>query len=135
MAGVKTFEDLDAWRLSVDLRDRVVELTAGRLVARDVAFCDQIRDSARSAPRNIAEGFGAFRPREFARFARIARRSLHETKNHLLEARKCGYLTEPAADELLRLCSRALGATTGLLRYLEACDGQAPVDWSARGEP
>jgi four helix bundle protein len=34
---------------------------------RDLKFCDQIRDSARSSTRNIAEGFGRFEPAEFRR--------------------------------------------------------------------
>jgi four helix bundle protein len=129
MAGAKRFEDLDAWRLSIELRDRIVaEINKGPTL-HDIGFCDQIRDSARSAPRNIAEGFGAYKPREFARFTRIARRSLMETKNHLLEGNKAKYFVEPVAGQLLLLCGRALGATTALLRYLESCDGTAPTDW------
>ena len=130
MAPVKRFEDLHAWRLSVELSDRILEKTGEAPAVRDIDFCRQIRDAVRSAPRNIAEGFGAYRPREFARFARIARRSLMETKNHILEGKRSGYFREPGATELLILCSRALGATTGLLRYLESCDGVAPTDWS-----
>ena len=126
MAVATKFEELDAWQLSVELRDRIIDEIQKPPTVRDVSFCDQIRDAARSGPRNISEGFGAYQPREFARFTRIARRSLMETMNHLLEGRGRKYFVDPLASELLTLCDRALRATTGLLRYLVSCNGRAP---------
>ena len=128
MAGAKSFEELDAWQLSVQLRDRVLPELQKEPASRDFAFCDQIRDSARSPARNIAEGYGAYKPREFARFVRIARRSLMETKNHLLDGQHSKYFKEPLASELITLCNRALGATTRLLQYLDSCNGRVPND-------
>ena len=55
MRGVKRFDDLDIWQLSVELRDEINRLTDAGAVAKDFAFRNQIRDSASSAPRNIAE--------------------------------------------------------------------------------
>jgi four helix bundle protein len=77
--------------------------------------------SARSAPSNIAEGFGRFRPREFAHFVRIARASLLETLNHLSEARAQGLIDEALHLTMVTLVKRSLGATRELLRYLESC--------------
>jgi four helix bundle protein len=34
--------------------------------SKDVKFCNQIRDAASSATRNISEGFGRFHPGEFS---------------------------------------------------------------------
>ncbi len=129
MAGAKRFEDLDAWKLSVDLRDGVIRETTKQGAPRSGSFCDQICDSARSAPSNIAEGFGAYSPREFARYTRIARKSLMETRNHLFEARTHRYFAAEAVSGLLETCERALGATTRLLRYLDSCKGKPPADW------
>ena len=86
MATAKHHEDLVAWQLSEKLRQLVVALTARSEVRRHVRFCDQILRSTESAPSNIAEGFGRFKPREFARFVRIALGSLSETQNHLRAA-------------------------------------------------
>ena len=94
MSVVKCYEDLHAWRLAVELRTGVVELTAAGRAASDFAFRKQIRDSARSAPRNIAEGFGRFNPRPFAHFLRIARGSLKETRTHLHDGVANGYFSE-----------------------------------------
>jgi hypothetical protein len=58
MAGVMRFEDLDAWKLAVELRDLVYRLTDSGKVLRDTDFRSQIRDSASSPPRNISEGVG-----------------------------------------------------------------------------
>jgi four helix bundle protein len=135
MAGARSFEELDAWKLSAELRDRIFEETRNGPASRDADFRNQIRDSSASAPRNIAEGFGAFKPREFARFTRIGRRSLMETKNHLLDARKKKYFAIETAAELLTICRRALGATTALLRYLDGCDGRDPVNWNSSPDP
>jgi four helix bundle protein len=85
MAAVYRYEDLIAWQLSVELRDEVFRLTETGAVARNLAFRDQIRDSSSSPPRNIAEGFGRFKPKEFANFVRIAlRRLLDGAKPHEL---------------------------------------------------
>jgi hypothetical protein len=48
MAGLKRYQDFDAWKLSVKLRDEVRKLLVGR-VAKDFKFCDQIRDPVASA--------------------------------------------------------------------------------------
>ena len=134
MAGAKSFEELHAWQLSVTLRDRILQEVEAGPASRDFTFRDQIRASARSAPSNIAEGFGAVMPREFARFTRIARRSLMETKNHVLDAQTQKYFSARTCQELLSLCRRAIGATTRLLAYLESCKGELPPNWGIASE-
>jgi four helix bundle protein len=89
--------------------------------AKDFKYCDQIRDSARGAPRTIAEGFGRYRPVEFARFLEFARASLMETHNHLLDGLDQNYLSAAECDVLCTLASRAIGATTNLHAYLQTC--------------
>jgi len=98
-------------------------------VLRNLKFRDQIRDSSSSSPANIAEGFGRFRPREFAQFMRIARASLLETRNHLQDGKTKKYFSEEDTARLLKLQVRATIAATRLLRYLESCKGKAPTGW------
>ena len=88
MAAIKDHEDLIAWQLSEELKDRVFAFTASPAVARHRDFCDDIQRSARSAPANLSEGFYRFRPRENAKFVRYALGSLGESKNHLRHAQK-----------------------------------------------
>src|SRR6478752_7059054 len=128
MATARRFEELAVWQLSAELRDRVVAAT-GTPDFRDRAFVGQLENAASSPPRNLAEGFGHFNPREFGRFTRIARASLLETRNHLQDARARRYFTEDDLSALLTLTGRAIAASTALLRYLDSCSGQAPTGW------
>ena len=77
------YEDLVVWQLANELQRAVFELTATGPASRDFKFRDQVRDSAASVTRNIAEGFGRFGDAEFAWFLRVARGSLTETHNSL----------------------------------------------------
>ena len=128
MATATRFEELVCWTLAEEVRTHVFRLTESGSAARDFDFKDQIRRSSRSATSNLAEGFGAFQPREFARLARIARRSIVETREHLYEARKQGYWPEEV-EKLVGLTIRAQSATTALIRYLDSCKGRPPTGW------
>jgi four helix bundle protein len=120
------FTELVCWQLSNDLKVRVYEVIAQPKVARDFKFCDQIRESARSAPRNISEGFGKYDPPEFARYLNIAKGSLTETQNHLRDGFSQGYLTLDTFHDLWLIAKRARAATIGLIQYLESC----PRKWN-----
>ena len=116
----KCFEDLVCWQLAVELRDRVIALTATSPIAKDRGFCDQIRRAARSIPANIAEGFGRYAPADFARHLSIALGSLNELSTHLGEALAAGAVDTNSHTELTTLVHRTRAATTRLLRYLKS---------------
>ena len=88
--------------------------------ARDYKLQSQVREAARSGPRNIAEGFARYRHREFARFVRIAKASEVELLNHFEEAFNCDYLTNGERCDLDRAAKKAIKAANGLIRYLES---------------
>src|SRR5206468_2119053 len=46
--------DLICWQLSYELKCEVLAFTATASVSKDFKYCDQIRDSSASAPRNVA---------------------------------------------------------------------------------
>ncbi len=124
--GVRRFEDLIAWQLAYELQREVFAFTATGPASRDFKYRDQIRESSRSATRNTAEGFGRYRPTEFARFLQIAAGSLHETKNHLLDGRDRGYLEIAHHERLRRLSLRAIKANAHLMKYLRICEAPEP---------
>jgi four helix bundle protein len=115
MAGVRRHEDLVAWQLCVELDALVFEATEQGPGARDFKWRGQIRDAAGSAAPNIAEGFGRFGAREFARYLRIALASLKETSTHLVVGKGRGYIADPAHSRLAALCRAAADVTTRLL--------------------
>ncbi len=112
----KRFEDLLCWQLSREVKCEVLAFTAIPAAVNDRRFCDQIRDSSAGAPRNIAEGFGRYRPGDFARFLEYARASLMETQNHLIDARDRRYISEATYARLFNLSQAALRTTTRLMR-------------------
>jgi four helix bundle protein len=79
----------------------------------------QMADAARSAPRNIAEGFGRFNNKEFANFSRFAKGSLVEVLNHLIDAHDQQLISDEQFRELEHLTRIALKATVGLIQHLE----------------
>jgi four helix bundle protein len=120
MAGVFRHEDLVAWQLSRELRVKVLSALRKSGAARDPDFCRQIRKSSRSAPALIAEGFGRFRPKDFARYLRMAAAELAETANHLLDGVESGYFKPHEYPEYRRLAYRASRAVAALIQYLES---------------
>ena len=119
MAGWTAVEEIEAYRLSVELRDAIIDLTSDGPVTRDYKFRDQIRDSAASAARNLSEGFDRFEHPQFAHLANVAKGSLGETKTALEDGHKRGYFTREETARLCKVAKRAAKATAGLIRYLQ----------------
>jgi four helix bundle protein len=119
VGGARSFTDLDVWQLSNELKLEVYALLRNPAVQRDLEYRDQMRNSAASAPRNIAEGFGRYLPRELSQYLRIANGSVMETSNHLQDGRDRGYFTDAEIAPLLILARRTSAAITRLIRYLE----------------
>ena len=117
---VRRFEDLIVWQLADALRTGVVAFTADGSASRDFKYCDQIRDAAASACRNIAEGFGRFRPTEFARYLEIAAGSLQEVKDALHDGHRRKYVDDSEHERLVRLALRTLKASYRLREYLQS---------------
>ena len=104
MAGVKRYEDLDAWRIADELKLEVYALTA-----------------AGPASRDIAEGFGRFRPADNARFAEFAVSSTMETKESLKDGVDRGYLTPERVQPALELPERSIQCSVKYILYLKRC--------------
>ena len=115
----RNFRELACWQLAFELSERVNRLLQSGPAARDFKFRDQLADSARSVPRNIAEGFGRFNPTEIAQFLDYARGSLDETENHLRDGVASSYFPAETVGPLILLltrCRKALDAWHAYLR-------------------
>ena len=122
MAGWKDFREIAAWQRAEEVKTRVYSFLERPIVRRKFAFCDDMARAARSGPSNIAEGFGRFGNKEFAKFARIAKASQVEVLNHFIDARDQRLLTN---DQLLieeHYVRLALKTTVGLIRHLESSE-------------
>lgn len=132
VAGLRSFKDFGAWQLAYALRCAVRPLCQRALDARDFKLHGQIREAARSATRNIAEGFGRFTHGDFARFVRIAKASEVELLDHFNEAFDSGYLSDTERRHLEHAAKKAIKAANGLIRYLDSTP-DAPSPRSRRG--
>lgn len=121
----KDFTELIAWQRADALEQFALQMLKHPTLARDSEFCEQTSDSANSAPRNLAEGFGRFAPAQFANFVRIAIGSEMETKNQIIKAWQRGALTDQQKDDGLLLCRRALRAAIQLRLYLDSPEAKA----------
>ena len=120
MAGFRDFREIVAWQLAHQLKIRIDAFLCRPDFQRKFKFCEQLSDSARSGPRNIAEGFARYKHKEFAQFVRIAKGSEAEVLNHMIDAYDQHLVTK---EELLfteHLTKRALKAANGLIRWLES---------------
>jgi four helix bundle protein len=133
MPGVRSYQDLDCWKLANELKQRVYEIIERSAAKHDFEFRDQLRDAASSGPGNISEAFAHYRHPDAARFARIAKSSLTETHNHLGDGVDREFWTADDAAPLLALAKRAIGATTGWIRHLETSTAPDPY-WKKQGQ-
>ena len=104
------------------VRREVVRLTCREPVCREYKFVSQIRDAARGGTRNIAEGYARFIPAEILNFLRIAKASLDETKDQLMDGLESGYWSRAEFDVVHSYLRRTQGAIRGWQRYLESPD-------------
>jgi four helix bundle protein len=119
---VHRFQDLECWQLADQLKKKIYRLLDATSGSSDVRFANQLREAAASATANLAEAFGYYRHGEATKHARIARASLVEAQNHILDGVDRKHWSIERAEPLVQLSDRAIRATTGWMRYLETSD-------------
>jgi len=87
-----SFEDLDAWKLSRELKIEISELVKSFPKEEDYKLKDQLIRCTRSITANIAEGYGRFHFNDNIKFCIQARGSLIETLDHLITANDEKYI-------------------------------------------
>ncbi|HEX2340378.1 MAG TPA: four helix bundle protein [Vicinamibacterales bacterium] len=118
--GAKTYQELVFWQLSNELRQKIIAFTSREPAKSHRRFSDHIREAVSAACSNAAEGFGRRSHAEFAQYIAIARSSVMETQDKLLEALQSRFISQAEFDDMSRLADRAIGAGTKFLAYLEA---------------
>ncbi len=117
--GAKTFEELRAWQLAAKLSDEIVAVCATPALQRDLDFRNQLREAAEAAPRLIAEGFGRWSHREFARYLRMARAELMELRSDLLALQRRRTIPSDLVTELLKLTEQTTKTVSRLRSSLD----------------
>jgi four helix bundle protein len=113
-----TYRELAIWQLATELRDKTLALLATIDPGADRDLFDQLRRSVSGPAGNIAEGFGRFEPRDFARYLVIAKASLDETDTHLRDLATRRHHIQTNCGELVRLAARCRVGVVRLRSYL-----------------
>lgn len=107
----QSFEDLEVWKKARELKKNVIALVKNFPTEEKFRLVDQLKRSSRSVGTQIAEGHGRNTWPDKLRFCVIARGSLSETLNHLIDA-----LDERIiSDEDLKYCREQITEVEKLL--------------------
>ena len=100
MTGIKSFHDLEIWKLSHQLVLEIYKISRMFPKEENFRITSQLLRAAYSIPTNIAEGMGRYTRKEFIYFLTIARGSVEECKYLILLSKDLGYLHENMFNEL-----------------------------------
>ncbi len=93
----QSFTDLDVWKSARKLKIRIWKLVKTFPPEEKFRLTDQLIRSSRGIGSAIAEGHGKFHYKDQINYCVIARGSLSETLNHLIDAMDSEYISK---DEL-----------------------------------
>lgn len=98
------YTDLDIWRRSMDIAERVYRLTEALPLDERFGLVSQLRRAAVSVPSNIAEGCGHGRGKACANFIRHARGSVSELRTQITLTVRLGMIAEERIGDLMGEC-------------------------------
>lgn len=100
MNHIRSFGDLDVWKVGRDIRCRVYSLAQRLPECERHNLAHQVKSAAVSLTANLAEGYGRFHDKENAQMCRIARGSAYELLDHLIACHDQGYVKDVEYNEL-----------------------------------
>ena len=112
------FEELDLWRKARQFKNEIRSLTKTFPAEEKFRLNDQIIRSSRSVAAVISEGHGRFTYPDQIHFCVIARGSLTETVNHLIDAFDENYITSDQLNDLKVKAKEVERLINGYLIYL-----------------
>lgn len=115
---IKSYRDLDVWRLSMDLVVACYQVSALLPTSETYGLRSQLRRAAISIPANIAEGHGRDHLGDYLRHLSIANGSLMELETHLLLSVRLGYLKAERVENIQQSASKIGRMLSGLSRKL-----------------
>lgn len=113
-----TFEDLEVWKECRIFKIMIIDVIKKFPDFEKYRLTDQIVRSSRSINSNISEGYGRFNYIDNVRFCRIARGSLNESLNHLIDALDENYIIEDVLSNLRTQHTKCLRLLNGYIAYL-----------------
>ncbi len=118
MATIRDFHDLEMWKRSRQLCQRIFQQILSNDELKDFPLKDQLNRSSSSVMDNIAEGFGRQGNKEFRQYLAIARASLCEARSQMFRAVDRGYISVEEHSKLNREAVEIESMIVGFSKYL-----------------
>lgn len=115
MAHTNDLRDNAAWQLAHELNLRVDVFLGCPEFRQQFTHCDELREAARAAVRDIAEGHARQRCADCAGFVQRAQLSEGQVLAHLIAARRQHLISADELDITRWLTKRAMKAAMALL--------------------
>lgn len=119
MGGIKSFEDLDCWKMGRQIRNEVKDLIKTYPSHEKYELISQMRRASRSVTHNISEGYGRFHYKENIQFSRTSRGSLYELLDQFITSLDEGYITEDEYQSYKKQINDCLAVLNGYINYLK----------------
>ena len=119
LMGYAGFEELEVWKKSRALKLEIRDLVKSFPTEEKYRLSDQLIRSSRSVSSQIAEGHGRSTWPEKIRYCVIARGSLSEVLNHLIDAYDEGFIIEERLNHFKNKITEVEKLLNGYIKYLE----------------
>lgn len=115
----QSFEELEAWKKARQLKIEIRQLTATFPPEEKYRLTDQLIRSSRAICAQIAEGHGRQTYPDRMRFCVMARGSLSETLNHLIDALDERFINQEQLDYFKNKITEVEKTLNGYISWLE----------------
>jgi len=114
----QSFTELEVWKKGRSFKNDIRELSKAFPSDERFRLTDQIIRSSRGINATIAEGHGRYTFKDQLHFCIIARGSLSETYNHLIDALDCNYINQVQLDDYKKNIDEIGKLLNGYISYL-----------------
>ena len=119
MAGkIRTYRDLDIWKVGIELVKDIYESTEQFPKQEMYGLVSQMRRSGVSIPSNVAEGFRRYHNKEYKQFLYTSLGSCAELETQITIAKELKYIPEDKEVTLLEKLDHICRMISNLLKKL-----------------
>jgi four helix bundle protein len=119
MKNIKSFEDLEVWKISKEFTLDIYKITGKKEFNHDYSLRDQLRRASVSIISNIAEGYERNGNKEMVQFLIISKGSAGEIRAQLIIAFELNYLSQSEFEELKDKIFNISKQLSGFIKYIK----------------